>query len=30
VAMYFHLFPTESEREAVRCGCALHPGTVAA
>jgi len=30
VAMYFHLFPAESERGAVRCGCALHPGTAAA
>jgi len=30
VAVYFHLFPTESERGVMRCGCALHPGAATA
>lgn len=30
VAMYYHLVPTDSERGAMRCSCALRPRTAAA
>lgn len=30
VAMYYHLFPTDSERVVTRCGCALRPGAATA
>jgi len=30
VAMLYHLFPGESERSAMRCSCALRPGTATA
>ncbi len=28
VAMYYHLFPNDTERAGMRCSCALHPHLV--